>query len=94
LRIRPVAVCRIQTISQSISDRTVLVDGASGTCTFTFTSVIDLILQTASAHSFNFIFPNVGQGIYTVKICAALGSGASIIRGQRVSGGRGGIRAR
>jgi hypothetical protein len=68
---------RIQTLSQSISDCTVLVEGVSGTCEFT--SVIDLILQTASAHTFNFIFPSVGQGTYTVKVYAALGSGASVI---------------
>ena len=68
---------RIQTLSQSISDCTVLVEGVAGTCEFT--SVIDLILQTASAHTFNFIFPSVGQGTYTIKIYAALGSGASVI---------------
>lgn len=68
---------RIQTLSQSISDCTVLVEGLSGTCEFT--SVIDLILQTASAHTFNFIFPNVGQGTYAIKVYAALGSRASVI---------------
>lgn len=70
---------RIQTLSQSISQCTVLVDGQSGTCDFT--STIDLILQTASANTFNFIFPNVGQGTYTLKIYAAVGSGATIIEG-------------
>ncbi len=68
---------RIQTLSQSITDCTVLVSGVSGTCDFT--STIDLILQTASAHTFNFIFPSVGQGTCTIKIYAALGSGATVI---------------
>ena len=48
-----------------------------GTCSFT--SVIDLILNTTSAHTFNFIFPNVGQGTYTLKIKAGVASGASVI---------------
>lgn len=68
---------RIQTLTQDITACTVLVDGVSGTCDFT--STIDFILQTASANTFNFIFPNVGQGTYTLKVYAAVGSGASII---------------
>ena len=68
---------RIQTLTQSLSECTVLVDNVSGTCSFT--SVIDLILNTTSAHTFNFIFANVGQGTYTLKIKAAVASGASVI---------------
>lgn len=71
---------RIQTLSQSLSECTVLVDGTSGTCDFT--STIDLILQTASANTFNFIFPNVGQGTYDLKIYAAVGSSATILAGS------------
>jgi hypothetical protein len=51
---------RIQTLTQDISACTVLVGDVSGTCDFT--SIIDLILNTASANTFNFIFPSVGQG--------------------------------
>jgi hypothetical protein len=68
---------RIQTLSQEISNCTVLVLGVSGTCSFT--SIIDLVLQTASAHTFNLIFPNVGVGTYTLRIDAALASSASVI---------------
>jgi hypothetical protein len=69
---------RIQSLTQDITACTVLVDtGGSGTCDFT--STIDFLLQTASANTFNFVFPNVGQGTYTLKIYAAVGSGASII---------------
>lgn len=68
---------RIQTLAQALTDCTVLVGTETGTCSFT--STIDLILQTASANTFNFIFPSVGQGTYTVKIYAAVGSGASVI---------------
>jgi hypothetical protein len=69
---------RIQTLTQDITSCTVLVDGgATGTCDFT--STIDFILQTASANTFNFIFPNVGQGVYTLKVYAGVGSDASII---------------
>ena len=68
---------RMQTLTQSLSECTVLVEGVAGTCSFT--SVIDLILDTTSAHTFNLIFPNVGQGTYTLKIQAAVASGASVI---------------
>jgi hypothetical protein len=68
---------RIQTLTQSLSDCTVLVSGVGGTCSFT--SIIDLILNTTSSHSFGFIFPNVGQGTYTIKIKASVASGASVI---------------
>lgn len=68
---------RIQTLTQSLSECTVLVGDATGTCSFT--SIIDLILNTTSAHTFNFIFPNVGQGVYTLRISAAVASSASVI---------------
>jgi len=69
---------RIQTLMQSLIECDVLIDGeVAGSCDFT--STIDLILKTASANTFNFIFPNVGQGTYTLKIYAAVGSGASVV---------------
>jgi hypothetical protein len=71
---------RIQTLTQTLSDCTVVVGTLTGTCSFT--SIIDFILQTASANTFNFIFPNVGQGTYTLKIYAAVGSSAEILAGS------------
>lgn len=68
---------RIQTLSQTISECTVLVDDVGGTCDFT--SIIDFILSTASANTFNFIFPSVGQGTYTLRIYAAVASSASVV---------------
>jgi hypothetical protein len=70
---------RVQTLTQSLSECTVfdLTGAQSGTCSFT--STIDLILKTTSAHTFNFVFPNVGQGTYYVAIKAAVASGASVI---------------
>ena len=68
---------RIQTLTQDITQCTVL--GVAGACDFT--STIDFILQTASANTFNLIFPSVGQGTYTLKVYAAVGSGATIIEG-------------
>ncbi len=68
---------RIQTLTQALSDCTVVVGDLQGTCSFT--SIIDFVLKTASANTFNFIFPNVGQGTYTLKIYAAVGSSASIL---------------
>jgi hypothetical protein len=68
---------RVQTLTQAISDCIVTIGGvAAGTCDFA--STIDLILKTTSAHTFNFIFPNVGVGVYTVEIQAAVNAGASV----------------
>lgn len=67
---------RVQSLTQELSDCVVNVSGAAGTCNFT--STIDLMLKTTSAHSFNFIFPNVGVGTYEVAIQAAVSSGASV----------------
>lgn len=68
---------RVQTLTQSISDCIVSTGGVvSGSCSFDLTT--DLILKTTSAHTFNFIFPSVGQGTYTVAIQVAVNSGASV----------------
>jgi hypothetical protein len=63
---------RVQTLTQTLSACTV---STGGTCSFSLTT--QLILQTTSAHSFNFIFPNVGVGTYKVQIQAAVNSNAS-----------------
>jgi hypothetical protein len=63
---------RIQTLSQTLSGCTV---STGGTCSFDLTT--QLILQTTSAHTFGFIFPNVGVGTYTVSIQAAVDSSAN-----------------
>lgn len=70
---------RIQTLTQDITACTVLIDGVAGTSTCDFTSTIDFVLQTASANSFTFIFPNVGVGVYTLKVYVGVGSDASVI---------------
>jgi hypothetical protein len=67
---------RVQTLTQDISKCVVTVGDTTGTCTFDLTT--DLILQTTSAHTFNFIFPNIGVGTYTVEIQAAVNAGASV----------------
>jgi len=74
---------RVQTLTQSLSDCVVnvTVSGVAGTGTCDFTSTIQLILQTTSAHSYNFIFPNVGVGTYYLSIQAAADSGAVINMG-------------
>ena len=55
---------RVQTLTQSLTDGVVnvTVSGLAGTRTCDFTSSIQLILQTTSAHGYNFIRPNVGGG--------------------------------
>jgi hypothetical protein len=72
---------RVQTLTQTISDCVVnvVVGGVAGSGTCDFTSTIDLILKTTSAHTFNFIFPNVGVGVYTVEIQAAVNADASAL---------------
>jgi hypothetical protein len=71
---------RVQTLTQSLSDCVVnvIVSGVAGTGTCDFTSTIQLILQTTSAHGYNFIFPNVGVGTYYLSIQAAADSGAVV----------------
>lgn len=66
---------RVQTLTQSLSDCIVSTGGVvSGTCDFDLTT--QLVLQTTSGHTFNFIFPNVGQGTYNVAIQVAVNSDA------------------
>jgi hypothetical protein len=67
---------RVQSLSQSLSDCVVTVGTATGTCTFD--STIGLLLQTTSAHTFNFIFPNVGVGTYTLSVQAAVNASATV----------------
>ncbi len=71
---------RIQTLSQQLSDCVVnvVVGGVSGSGTCSFSSTIDLLLQTTSAHGYNFIFPNVGQGTYYVVIQAGVDANATV----------------
>jgi hypothetical protein len=66
---------RIQSLSQELSSCGVTIAGVlAGTCSFDLTT--QLILQTTSAHSFGFIFPNTGVGTYNVSIEAAVNSAA------------------
>ena len=67
---------RVQTLTQSISDCIVNVGDVTGTCTFDLTT--DLILKTTSAHTYNFIFPSVGVGVYTVEIQAGVNANAFV----------------
>jgi len=68
---------RVQTLSQTLSACVVTVLGtAGGSCNFD--STLQLILQTTSAHSFNFIFPNVGVGTYKISIEAAVNTSATV----------------
>ncbi len=71
---------RVQTLTQELSNCVVnvTVGGVPGTGTCTFDSTIELILNTTSAHTFNFIFPNVGVGVYTLEIQAAVGAKATV----------------
>ena len=77
---------RTQTLSQQIS-QCIVNDSTGaqiGTCDFTVTT--DLILQTTSAHTFNFIFPNVGVGTYNVVVQAAVDAQASATNGTGIGG--------
>jgi hypothetical protein len=68
---------RVQTLSQTLSNCVVTIAGATGgSCNFD--STLQLILQTTSAHSFNFIFPNVGVGTYTISVEAAVNTSATV----------------
>ena len=67
---------RIQTLTQTLSNCVVTVGTTAGSCNFD--STLQLVLQTTSAHTFNFIFPNVGVGTYTVSVEAAVNTSASV----------------
>lgn len=67
---------RIQTLTQEISSCIVSGGTSTGNCSFDLTT--SLILRTTSAHTFNFIFPSVGVGTYTVEIQAAVSASAAI----------------
>jgi len=71
---------RVQTLSQTLSNCVVnvTVGGVAGSGSCTFDSTINLILQTTSAHSYNFIFPNVGQGVYYVVVQLGVDSAATV----------------
>jgi hypothetical protein len=72
---------RVQTLTQTLSACVVSTGGVvTGQCDFDLTT--QLILQTTSAHTFNFIFPNVGQGTYNVGIQVALNSDAMLTAGS------------
>lgn len=76
---------RIQTLSQTLSGCTVsITGGGTGTCSFDLTT--QLIEQTASAHTFGLIFPNVGVGTYTVEVQAAVDSNATVTSSGGASG--------
>jgi hypothetical protein len=64
---------RVQTLTQDLSTCVV---STGGNCTFDLTT--DLVLKTTSAHTFNFIFPNVGVGTYTIEIQAAVNADAFV----------------
>jgi hypothetical protein len=67
---------RVQSLTQSISDCVVTVGTSTGTCSFDVTT--DLLLKTTSAHTFNFIFPNIGVGSYRIDIQAAVNANANV----------------
>jgi hypothetical protein len=68
---------RIQTLTQTLSNCVVTITGG-GTGSCDFTSTLDLILNTTSAHTFAFIFPNVGVGTYNIVIEAAVNTNATV----------------
>ena len=81
---------REQTLTQTLSQCVVNVTDIAGniltgTCTFDLTT--DLILKTTSAHTFNFIFPNVGVGTYDVVVKTAVDAFATASSGSGAVGG-------
>jgi hypothetical protein len=72
---------RVQTLSQTLSACVVTIGGiTAGSCNFD--STVQLILQTTSAHTFGFIFPNVGVGTYTISIEAAVNASGTLTNGS------------
>jgi len=68
---------RVQTLSQTLSNCVVTITGGGGgSCNFD--STLQLVLQTTSAHSFGFIFANVGVGTYTISVESAVNTSATV----------------
>jgi hypothetical protein len=80
---------RVQTLTQTISDCVVnvVVGGVSGSGTCAFDLTTQLILNTTSAHTFNFIFPNVGVGDYNVAVQVAVDANATVSGSATAVGG-------
>jgi hypothetical protein len=60
------------TLGQAITTGCLDLTNLTNTCT---PEQIDLILSTTSAHTFNFILPQVGSGVHTVTVQARLDAG-------------------
>jgi hypothetical protein len=69
---------RIQSLTQDVSNCIVTVPGVTGTGSCTFDLTTGLMLDTTSAHSYGFIFPNVGVGVYRLEIQMAVDAGATV----------------
>jgi hypothetical protein len=75
---------RVQTLTQTLSNCVVTVGTSTGSCNFD--STLQLVLNTTSAHTFNFIFPNVGVGTYTISVEAAVNTSATASGGTAIAG--------
>ncbi len=82
---------RVQTLTQTLSDCVVTVGTSTGSCNFD--STLQLVLDTTSAHTFNFIFPNVGAGTYTISVEAAVNTSATASGGTAIAGAAYGLGA-
>lgn len=71
---------RVQTLTSALSS---CITSSTGVDCNT-SEFVGLVLQTTSAHTFNFIFSNVGQGTYALKIQAAVNSSATTDNGTAV----------
>ena len=71
---------RLQSLTSSVSNCIVTVGTSSGTCSFDQT--ISLLLDTTSAHTMNFIFPNLSVGSWVVEIQAAVNANATVSGGS------------
>lgn len=71
---------RLQSLTSSVSNCIVTVGTSSGTCSFDQT--ISLLLDTTSAHTMNFIFPNLSVGSWVVEIQAAVDANATVSGGS------------
>jgi hypothetical protein len=61
------------TLGEAITSGCLDLSGGTNTCD---PEILDLILSTTSAHTFNFIFINVGNGDHTITVQARLNTGS------------------
>lgn len=81
---------RLQTLSATFNGTNCTANTTTGVVTCSSPETVDLLLSTMSAHTFNFIAPNLPEGVYTLKFyigASTTGSADSVDNSVTVKAG-------